>query len=332
MKKFFTTLALAFAALCGGAQAQEQSSKGEVILTLFEHVGVNYNLDNKDWSHPGFNMERAYLGYRYHFDPNWSATVIYDASESNGMNTAHGFVKNAFVQYKNDKLTVMAGIVPTEQGLAAERCWGYRYVNKAFYDMNGWGASADMGVAVKYRFTDWFSADLWMMNGEGFKYLQLDNHYLYALGLNFKPMEGLDMRLYADVKTVDDGLYMAPQENVSLFAGYDHELFRVGAEFNVQNNVGCFEDYGMTGISVFGTYKASPKMNIFCRYDHGSSSDNNGNDFINWRSPSDGQMAMLGMEYRMNKLVSLAPAIRYTADGNGNNRNLYAFLSAKVSL
>lgn len=332
MKKLFTTLALTLAALCGGAQAQENSSKGEVILTLFEHVGVSYNLDNKDWSNPGFNMERAYLGYRYHFDPNWSATVIYDASENNGFGLEHGFVKNAFVQYKNDKLSVMAGIVPTEQGLAAEKCWGYRYVNKAFYDMNGWGASADMGVVMKYRFTDWFSADLWMMNGEGFKYLQLDDHFLYALGLNFMPMEGLEMRLYADVKTCDKLTNHAAQENLSLFAGYNHEKFRIGAEFNIQNNVDCFEDYGMMGFSVFGTYKASPKMNVFCRYDRGSSSDNNGNDFINWNSPSDGQMGMLGMEYKVNKLMSLAPAIRYTTDGNNNKRNLYAFLSAKVAL
>lgn len=332
MKKLILALSLALALTAGAAKAQTTENSqphGEAVLTLFQHAGIGYNTDAEKWNHAGFEMERAYFGYRYTFNPNWMATVIFDAAESNGTSLEHAFVKNAFVQYRNDKLTVLAGIVPTEQGLAAEKCWGYRYANKAFYDMNGWGASADMGMVVKYRFADWFSADLWMLNGEGFKNLQLDNHYLYALGLNFKPLDNLDIRLYADEKTCDDN--QTPQQNLSLFCGYDHPAFRIGAEYNMQFNHAFEADHDMNGFSVFGTYKASPKINIFARYDQGTSSDNDG-DPLSWQYGKDGQMALVGMEYRINKLISIAPALRYTVDGNGNNGTIYGYMSAKVAL
>lgn len=329
--KAFGLVALMMMGMSAKAQNSETEfiPHGQPVVTLFEHVGIGYNPDQKVWNHKGFELERAYFGYKYFFSPEWQATVIFDASEGNGNGIEHAFVKNAFVRYNSNNLQITAGMIPTEQGLKAEGCWGYRYVAKAFYDMNGWGASADLGMQVKYRFTPWMSIDAMMLNGEGFKNVQMDNHFLYTVGLDVTPIENLDIRLYADNKTCDSDTGRASQQNISLFAGYNHQYFRIGAEYNIQLNNSNVKDHNMSGFSAFATYKASPKINVFARYDYGTSETLIEND--TWNYKNDGEMMMLGMEWKINKLISLAPAIQLRGK-TLNEGNWYGYVSAKVAL
>lgn len=336
MKKLFLTLSMAALTLCGfSAMAQNDDSKLQVTGTLFQHVGIGYDNDNDAWAKPGYELERAYFGARYTFDDNWQATIIFDAVE--GAGNEHAFVKNAFVRYQKGNFSMKAGMIPTEQGLTSEKLWGYRYAYKSFYDAYGWGASADLGIELRYKFTDWFTAEAMMLNGEGFKNTQMDNHFLYTLGLTFKPIDGLTLRLYADIKTCDTDVYAfyfpvyknytKAQENLGLFAGYENEMFNVGFEFNTQFNNEYFAGHDRTGISLFGTYKMNDKINILARYDHGASKDNSDiANIVNWKHGKDCDVAMLGMQYKFNKFVSIAPIIRYN-----DQHEVYGYLSAKIA-
>lgn len=320
---------------------KKDEPKGKAIITLFEHFGATNTSDG--WNQNGFQMERAYFGYQVQFNQKWSSTVILDAAQSNGFNTERVFLKNAFVKYNNKGLTLMGGVIPTVQGTLAEQCWGYRYVARSMYDLYGYGNTADLGAYAQYRFTDWFSADMSMLNGEGFRKLQLDDHYLYGAGLTFKPFEHFTFRVYGDLQchdldstyvqdsaaNLDTTIYTVARKNVQFFAGYDHKYFRIGAEYNLQFASDFYAGHTATGLSVYATGKVNPRMNIFARYDRGVSKDNSLLATA-WKYGNNGQNVFFGVDYRINKYVSVAPAVQYHIN-HDNSTSLYAYLSGKIS-
>ena len=314
---------------------------GQAIVTLFEHFGATNTADG--WTQNGFQMERAYFGYKYMFDPHWTATVIFDASEAATNGIEHVFVKNANVQYKNHRFTAIAGIINSSQAVLAEKYWGLRYVARSMYDLYGYGNTADLGFNLKYDIAPWLSADFSMLNGEGFRKIQLDNHYLYGLGLNISPIEHFDIRIYGDIQThdtnalsvsrgtlADTAVNPVARKNVHFFAGYDHRYFRIGAEYNMRFACNYLPGDNATGLSVYAVGKINPKLNLFCRYDRGVSSDN---DLLStaFQYANDGQNIFAGVDYRINKLVAVSPAIQYHITPAGAT-SLYAYLSCKVNL
>lgn len=320
--------------------AHEFRPNGKVIVNLFEHFGATST--STGWNQNGFQMERAYFGYKYQFSPEWSTTVILDAQQGNGLNIEHVFLKNAFVQYSSKGLTVSAGVIPTVQGTMAENCWGYRYVARSMYDLYGYGNTADLGIFVKYDINDILSADLSMLNGEGFRKIQLNDHYLYGAGITFSPYKGFNLRVYGDIQTTDTNAVLnstlsgadtsytpSARKNLQVHAGYDNKYFRVGAEYNWQFCSDFTKGHLATGLSVYATGKVTPRLNIFARYDRGVSKDNSLLATA-WNYNQNGQNMFFGVDYRINKMVAIAPAVQYHIDP-ANNTTLYAYLSGKIS-
>ena len=325
----------------GDCQHKAFRPHGQAIVTLFEHIGATNTTDG--WTQNGFQMERAYLGYKYMFDPHWTATIIFDAAEAATNGIEHVFVKNAYVQYKDHGLTATAGIIPTSHAWLSEKYWGLRYVGRSMFDLYGFGQVADLGFNVKYDFCHWLSADVSMLNGEGFRSIQLDNHYLYALGFDIRPFEHFDIRVYGDILThdtnavtltrlngLDTTVNNVARKNLHVFAGYDHRYFRIGAEYNMRFAHDFIKGNNATGLSVYAVGKITPKLNLFCRYDRGVSSDN---DLLAtaFRYANDGQNVFAGVDFHVNKMVAVSPAVQYHITPE-NATSLYAYLSCKVSL
>ena len=85
-----------------------------------------------------------------------------------------------------------------------------------------------------------------------------------------------------------------------------------------------------TGLSVYAVGKITPRLNIFCRYDRGVSNDN---DLLAtaFRYDHDGQNVFAGVDFHVNKMVAVSPAIQYHITPD-NTTSLYAYLSCKVNL
>lgn len=320
MKKYFFTLAMALMSMVAMAQ---DAPTGKPIITLFGnfHSGI----DQAVYNDLGFEIDRAYLGYQLNYNENWSAKVVYDMGEKSdgAVNQRIGFLKNAMVGYKNGNLQLNVGLTDCEAFTFQQNFWGYRYLYKSFMDKNGWDNSADLGIVGKYSFSNWFSADLSIFNGEGFKKLQLDNQLLYGLGLTFNPIQGLYVRAYGEVKTGGNG---EGQELVSAFVGYKHQYFRIGAEYNRMANCEYAKGHNLSGYSIYGTGIINSKMEIFARYDNGVSSDEANNV---WSYGKNGQAALLGLQYKVNRLVSLSPNFRWSK-AEGGDDHFYGYLSAQV--
>lgn len=324
--KSLLAIAVAFMASLNAVaqQTENQPSKGKVVAETFTHFGATFPKDGD--ARTEFNLERAYLGYEYKMNDNWSAKVVYDMGQGSDTKLQRlGYVKNAFVSYHKGVLTLNAGLTGTRVFNAQEKQWGYRYIYKSFMDEHKWASSADLGMMAELKATDWMSVDLSMMNGEGYKKVQMDNQFQYGLGLTLRPVKGLQLRTYVDTRTAKDTV---SQSTLSISCGYKHEAFSIGAEYNMMWNQGNSDGHSLSAFSVYATGHLSKALDLFARYDNGSS-NSDAND--GWNYGHDGQTAMLGMQWKVNNMVSLAPNFRATFGGKAPQAT-YAFLSMKVAL
>ena len=249
-----------------------------------------------------------------------SVKGVADIGKSSKVDDYHRifYVKNALIQWKKGKLTLAGGLISTTQFNFQEKFWGYRYVMKSFQDKYKFGSSADLGVSASYKFTDWFSADAIIVNGEGYKKIQVKDGFNYGLGMTLTPIKGFQIRLYG-------GLNEAAEKgkkntvNMAAFVGYKTERFTVGAEYNHMWNASYKQDADQYGYSVFASAKLSKCADLYARFDDVYSKDK-------WNVEKDESSAILGAQFKLGKYVKIAPNFRMSipkADGADNRYSAY---------
>lgn len=284
------------------AQAQENGKgKGKMILTTFANMYSGFGANNGE---RGFELERAYIGYQHSFGNGLSMQAVADFGRSKEVQDMQrlGFIKNAWVRWQKNGWDLYGGLISTTQFKTQEDFWGKRYVMKSFQDEYKFGSSADVGMSVAYKFCDQVSADVIVVNGEGYKKIQFGNGMQYGAGLTLKPVDGMMVRLYGSYdEATDEGL--KGKVNLASFLGYAKNGYSVGAEYNYQMNTAYHEADNQNGVSVYATVPAGKKVNVFARWDKLDS--NNG-----WNMEADGMNVMAGAEVKLGKYVKLAPNVR----------------------
>ena len=314
-------IAMAFAGMGIVAQAQDtkvkEEPKGNPIIQVFANLHTGFGAENDD---RGFELERSYLGYEYNLGKGLSVKGVADIGKSSKVDDYHRifYVKNALVQWKKGKLTLAGGLISTTQFNFQEKFWGYRYVMKSFQDKYKFGSSADLGVSASYKFTDWLSADAIIVNGEGYKKIQVKDGFNYGLGMTLTPVKGFQIRLYG-------GLNEAAEEgkkntvNMAAFVGYKTERFTVGAEYSHMWNASYKQDANQYGYSVFASAKLSKCADLYARFDDVYSKDK-------WNAEKDESSAILGAQFKLGKYVKVAPNVRMSmpkSDGADNRYSAY---------
>lgn len=319
MKKY---LILAGLLTCTGITVQAQNAKheepkGKAILQVFGNFHSGFGAQNDD---RGFELERSYLGYEYKLGKGLTVKGVMDIGKSSDVSDNHrlAYIKNAMLSWKTGKWTLNGGLISTTQFNFQEKFWGYRYVMKSFQDQYKFGSSADLGLSAAYKFADWLSADAIVVNGEGYKKVQKNDGLNYGLGMTLAPLEGFQLRFYG-------GLNEAPEEgkkdiaNFAAFAGYKHEKFSIGAEYNHMWNASNKKDADQYGYSIFGSVKVSKDAELYARFDDLCSKNE-------WNKAKDEQTAILGAQFKLEKYVKLAPNLRMSmpkADGADNKYAAY---------
>jgi opacity protein-like surface antigen len=285
--------------------AQEESFKptGKAFVKVFS----NFNSTITDGTTASeFELQRAYFGYEYKLSKEFSGKLNIDIGDPGvGKLQMTAYIKNAYIQYKTGKLAVQFGLIGTTAFKTMEKLWGNRYIEKSFQDLNKFNASADLGFSVNYGITDWLSADLIVVNGEGYKSLQADNQFLTGLGLSITPVDAITLRGYYDRMGTEN-----TEATIAAALGYKSKKIVAAAEYNIKQNVGNTEGKDMSGASVYANYSASKKMKVFARYDMLSSIALTG-ETVNWNNSKDGNLLMAGLEYSPVKGLKLAPNFRY---------------------
>ncbi len=309
----FTVLILLFSSLFSlFAQEKKEEFKvsGSPIITVFANYHAGIGASNKI---SGFELTRAYLGYQFDLSSTLSGKVIVDAavppSESFMSSQKRDiYLKNAFLTWKDNGLTINGGLIGSYQFNLQEKFWGYRYIIQSFQDLYKMGPAADLGVSGEYAWAPWLSADLSLTNGEGYKNINMDNKYRYGLGLTLTPLSGLTLRIYGDIfqQSGSD----TDQQTLALFAGYACSRFSLGAEYNYQKNNQWKSNHDYYGYSIYTTVPLHKQWNFFGRYDYLGSKDKNDQSWISYT----GDLWMAGFEYTPIKNLKIAPNYKYVKD------------------
>ena len=319
MKKNFI-LAVLLACTNITTQAEEvkqEEPKGKAIVQVFGNFHSGMGAQNDD---RGFDLERSYLGYEYKLGKGLSVKAVMDIGKSSDVSDNHrlAYIKNAMVSWKTGKLTLNGGLISTTQFNFQEKFWGYRYVMKSFQDQYKFGSSADLGLSATYKFSDRLSVDAIVVNGEGYKKVQKNDGFNYGLGVTLTPVKGFQLRVYG-------GLNESSEEgekdvaNLAAFAGYKHEKFTIGTEYNHMWNASNKKDANQYGYSVYGSVKLTKATEQYARFDDLNSKND-------WHKAKDEKSAILGAQIKLGKYVKVAPNFRMSmpkADGADNKYAAY---------
>jgi hypothetical protein len=305
--------------------AQESSEEFVPSGKAFGKVFFNYHYDATEnaTQKNTFEVQRAYIGYKYKFSPNISMKLTLDAArqvKDDGGNLLTPYsaqLKHAQLDWKvADPVKLSIGLIGLKQFDTQEKFWGYRYLFKSFQDEFKLGSSADLGINAEFKLAKSLKANLFLLNGEGYSRLQDNNGRMKAGGnLLWAPIDGLIIKGYYDIYggdvVNDSGLVVTDTASiytVNFFAGYKTDKFRIGGGYNYQLNGSSFyriaEDHIMSGFSFNATYVINKKWEVFGYYLGFDSEVPTGE--VNKNESKNGDIIIGGFQYAPVKGVKVA--------------------------
>lgn len=341
MKKLFTLVCIFAVFGLDAAVAQDSLAfkpSGKIIARSFMDYSTGFGHVNNE---SGFDLTRALLGYNYKITPKLEAQLVIDGAA--GKTSSDGlqvYVRNAFVKWSDKGFTINAGLIGLMQFSTQENYWMHRYVMKSFQDQNKMAPSVDLGITAKYDINKYLSVDLGITNGEGNKKVKKDDNMRYAAGISFHPIESITLRAYGDIYNDDENQRDTPPEDVtdikyksqytlSLFAGYQDTKISLGAEYNRVYNKGFLEKKDYYGYSFYTSARLASKWRGFARYDLAESSAPSA--FTSPWNDLDGQLMMVGVEFKPLKQLKIAPNFRNINPERGKSEQ-YLFVSLEFNL
>lgn len=296
------------------------SSKGKPIIQVFGNF--DYNASKEAQKQYGFWFGRAHFGYEYKFNENFSGKIILDAGRpttigqivvtdttGHNLNTSNTSkegsyytmtLKFASLEWNpNPYIKIQAGGVLQNHYITQEKFWGYRYVAPTFQDKYYVIPSSDLGIICYFKINDKLGFDLALTNGEGFRSDQdAYGDVKIAGGFDFRPVKGLQTRIFYDYTESNNPLKPATQKLYSFFAGYRFkQKFRIGGEFNYHENHLNIANHDLFGYSVFGAYEIFKQVELFARFDNLYANTIN-NDIHNWYYQNTGKAYISGIHYK----------------------------------
>ena len=301
--------------------------EGKVFGRIFANVYTGIGHENKS---SAFEVRRAYFGYSANLNEYFSAEVKLDIGSPNDISEYSGirryaYFKTAALYYEKNKIYFKFGIIDIDHFDLQETWWGHRYIEKSFQDKHKFGDKADLGASFHYRFSPFISADITMMNGEGYSSLQSDDHFKTGLGVSIYPHKDLIIRVFSDL--VNDDFV---QSTLSTFLGYKFRPVTVGLEYNYKFNKNHLPDHDQWGYSSYISYQLNEKFELFGRYDKLMSNIPTEGDQP-WNLAEDGSSIISGLEYQPVKGLKIALNYQdwYPYAANLDNQS-YIFLNFEV--
>jgi hypothetical protein len=315
LKNLFLALLVIAASLNTVAQEKaEFKPSGKVNGKVF--FNYHYDMTEGVQKESSFEIQRAYLGYKYHISKDFTASVTFDVGHNEAGSDYTAYLKKAQLEWEmSPTVKLSLGMIGLEQFSEQEKFWGYRYIMKSFADQYGFGSSADLGVKANIKIIDNLYANAFIINGEGYKKIQdEDGKQKFGADLVFKN-KALIVKFYADANTttiVEEG---GNEKDVTVsalaaFVGYQFcDYFRMGAEYNQLINgkkySSAAKDHDMEGLSVYSTYTVNKKVDIFGRYDYLTSNKLDA-ETEKWNLSKNGSAITTGVQYAPTKGVKMA--------------------------
>lgn len=297
---------------------------GKPSVKVFSNFNYNLSTEEGETAFKEFEIKRAYLGYSYKIDEQFSTKITFDVGNNESGSAYTAFLKIASLKWKNsDKLTLNVGMVGTKNFKFMEKSWGRRYIEKSAQDKYKWANSADLGVTADYKISDNLAIDAQILNGEGYKKVQDDSGlFRGGLGVTYKISTNLALRLHQDIiprSTYTDSTDSQYISTASL--AYSGTNFSLGYEASLKQNAdNIIADEEKSLMSIYGSYKLNEDYTLFARYDDAT------------ETAKEGSYTIYGIERQMTKGVTVALNMQSwtdAADGSEAENTLYLNLEYK---
>jgi len=288
--------------------------KGSAIIKVYSDLF--YDFTDGATKTSGFDLTRAYLGYKEDFNDQLSGDVKFDVGRENFVTSVAGsatavttktdarynaFLKTAGLKWKNivPMTTVEMGLVGTNMFDAIESFWQNRFVFPTFMDQNGFGSSADLGAKVAVKPIDILTLKAELLNGEGYKAAQdINGDYKGTFSAELKLPVGVQAVAYLDEMPVHG---VETQMTYSGFLAYEmKDMFRIGAEYDYQVAAAGVKDHDWSGFSGNAAYTITKGVYLFARFDDLMSKSD-------WdKASKDGTRIIAGLDFDPVKNVKIA--------------------------
>lgn len=327
MKKTLTFLLFSITG-CLILNSQTIFSQGKPFAEIFTDFHYHINDTSKT---TGFGLNRAFLGYNYTPEGNFSALIIVNVGSPEDLAPGsvpkrYAYFREASATYNKEKLTLSFGMVSTRYENFQQAFWGKRYLCPEYQAIYGYGSVADLGVVADYKFNDIIKADFSLLNGKGYTNIQYDNSLKTAVGLTITTPDNMAFRLYYDIMH-SSGTW---QSTIIAFAGLRNDLFSFGAEASYKTNLDLSQGHDVWGLSATGAIFLNPKSEIFGRCDYSTSAKIQG-DVLPWDCEKDATYLIGGIQRTFSDNVKMALNYRITDPHSPGNKTTNAiYLNARV--
>lgn len=275
-------------------------------------VGAHHDPTIEDLN--GFWLRRAYLTFDYAIAEQWSARLRFEGNSPGDFKTnakIEPFIKDAYLAWKGENVDLLMGISPSPTWDYIEGFWGYRAVEKTPLDLYRMGSSRDFGLAAKGKLAGgkvFYHAMLGNGSGEG---AETNEGKKAMLAVGFKPTDSIVIELHADT---EDRPGSTDRTTWQGFVGFKGSRSRYGLQYASQDRqVAVGPDQTLAVGSIFGVWDLSAKTSLLARYDRSFDVNPEGDKipYLVIAKDSEFDFALLGLDYKLAKKISLIPNVEY---------------------
>lgn len=301
----------------------EKPEERYVFGQIYADFRYNFNEDVKPVS--AFRFNQGIIGYYHELGGKVSGKIMldvtrtthfYSITDSSGHPVSYdyfegskytAYLKMAQIKWDiSDLVTFKFGQLLNTQYLTfQDRFWGFRYVDVTMQEKFRLGMPADFGVQVDFNISDKLLYQVSVVNGEGpFRYQDDEGKFLFSNNIQYAPVKGLTLKLYADYAPDPEMSGSSADKSViSFFSGIEKSGYRLGGEYTRVNNYGFEKDKNVDALSLMFSVGLIEKMKFLARWDYLDIASPGENETINY--------LITGVEYEPLEKFTLSVNYRY---------------------
>jgi len=298
------------------AQAAEEEPAGKLSgRVFFDWYGMVSNHRDDVEGQTGFWFRRIYLTYDRKLGGGLDARLRFEMNSAGNFTSGgkmNTFVKDAWVRWRGDQTSVIVGMSGTPTWGLVEPFWGYRAVEKTPLDLQKWGSSRDIGIAVKGSLGADKKIRYHVMGGNGNSTNAETSRGKAVYGsLAFDVSDDLVVEVLAEYNQINENKSRA---NYQVFGGYDTGTTRVGLQYVHQTTDETGKDKRESDLmSVFWVQKLSEKFKLLLRGDRMFEPNPDGNkiQYLPFDPTARAFFVLAGVDFDYGHNVHVIPNVEY---------------------
>ncbi|NIR48636.1 hypothetical protein GWO43_09370 [candidate division KSB1 bacterium] len=304
---------LLFAMLWPGSGAYSQSNKiSGYVFGDYYYIAACH--DNSIEKNNGFWFRRIYFTYDHDLNESFSARFRIEMNSPGNFTSnekLQPFVKDAYLRWNHSRHNIIVGLSVTPTWQLVEKIWGLRFVEKTPLDLQKFGSSRDLGLALKGSFDSQKRVNYHFMlaNGGGTS-SETNPGKKVLFSLSAKPTPNFIVEGYADF---EERPGRRNRYTLQGFAAYQQDDLRFGVQFAHQTRQ-IFEDREKLNLqiaSVFAATRFSPHIWAFARYDRNFDPNPDAGKiaYVPFIATAKTNFVLLGLDLSLSKAVHLSPNV-----------------------